>query len=194
MGDIDMDTIRAFIALGIDDLTKDIIYDFIEKIKKKRAFEDIRRDKRQNLHLTLAFLGEIPVDSIPAIDCLIKEVASNNCKFKIRFTGIGFFPNLRSPRVCWIGVEEQLFLEKLKKDIDNGLERIGLRYDKKPFSPHLTIGRIKANKNKISIEHIRGLNIDVSYTASNIWLMKSQLFREGPLYTYVTGSLLKKRK
>ncbi len=187
-----METIRAFIKLEIDDFTKSIIGDFVRKIKENRAFKDVKWVKQDNMHITLAFLGEIPINVVSKIDGLLKEVAQTNYQFVIRFAEPGFFPSIKKPRVCWIGIQKQPLLEKLKNDIDIGLERLGIPYDKKPFSPHLTIGRIKTSPPKINPDYINSLNFNVSYEASKIGLVKSQLFRDGPLYTDVITHVLKK--
>jgi 2'-5' RNA ligase len=187
-----MKSIRAFIKLEIDDFTKGVIDNFIHKIKENQAFTGVKWVKQDNMHITLAFLGEIPIDTVSEIDGLLKEVACTNYQFMIKFTGLGFFPNIKTPRVYWIGIQKQPLLDKLKNDIDTGLERLGLPYDKKPFSPHLTIGRIKTSPAKIKLDYINSLNFDVSYEVSKIGLVKSQLFREGPLYTDVTTRVLKK--
>ena len=97
-------------------------------------------------------------------------------------SGVGFFPNFKNPKVFWIGIKEQPQLFTLKKLIDNGLDNINIHYDNKPFSPHLTIGRIKTPL-KIKPEIGEALVFEASFLVTEIHLMKSDLLSGGPVYT-----------
>jgi 2'-5' RNA ligase len=102
--------------------------------------------------------------------------------FHAELSGFGFFPSFKNPKVFWIGIKEQPELLKLKQDIDKGLDNFNIFYDKKPFSPHLTIGRIKSLL-KIKPEIAEALDFKASFLVTKIHLMKSDLMPGGPVYS-----------
>jgi 2'-5' RNA ligase len=115
---------------------------------------------------------------------MMKKISSRHKAFTIRLSGFGCFPDRKSPRVIWIGVQKSRPLYNLKKDIDAELDNLGLTYDKKPFLPHLTIGRVKTPADlKPAIFEVP--DFSASFAASEIHLLKSDLFRDGPVYTDV---------
>src|SRR5574340_33905 len=129
---------RAFVAVEIQD---DNILDAIAKIQSEFKIKSTPINKK-NMHFTLLFLGEIT-----------EEVAANEKKalstisfkpIEVKFTHIGAFPNPRSPRVVWIGVDEVASkqLIELASQVEKKLEPLGFKSDK-PCKPHLTIFRIK---------------------------------------------------
>lgn len=187
-----MNSIRCFISIEIDDIVKKDIECYIKKLTNDVIFKEIKWVKTDNMHITLAFLGETPLDDINQISAVM-ELASNKFEpFVINLKGAGFFPNVHHPKVFWIGVEKTPLLYHLKEEIDAGLEKKGLKFDRKPFSPHLTLGRIKTGLN--SNRHVSRLpEFQASFLVENICLVKSELFKEGPIYSNIFTFPLKKR-
>ncbi len=95
-----------------------------------------------NLHLTLAFLGEIPEQNVPAADSALHGLSIGESSGSLELGEIGAFPRNGDPRVVWIGVTSGASLvEDLHGTIVSVLEERGLPFDGKPFKPHLTVGR-----------------------------------------------------
>jgi 2'-5' RNA ligase len=183
-----MNSIRAFLAIDIDPKIKEEIFEFIKQMFLHNI--GIKWVKPDNLHLTLAFLGETPMDKISPLCDIMKKISNRHKAFTIKLSGFGCFPNLKSPRVIWIGVQKSRPLFNLKKDIDAELDNLGLTYDKKTFSPHLTIGRVKTPVAlKPAIFEVP--DFSASFSASEIHLVKSDLFKDGPVYTDVFTCSLK---
>lgn len=174
--------VRCFISIELESSIKNNINDFILQNNLKKIFSGIRWIKPDNLHITLAFLGDIPTDGISDVKKILTEIAQNHMPFYIELSGLGFFPNLKHPRVLWIGIKEQLNLLKLKDDIDKKLDVFDISYDKKPFSPHLTIGRIR-DTFKIEPRAVAELEFKDSFLVTEIYLMKSDLSPTGANYT-----------
>jgi len=173
---------RCFIAIDLDKTVKDNIKEFIKYKNLSQILKDVKWVKPENFHITLAFLGEVTIDQASTVKDLLEIVSSKYEPFVIELAHFGFFPNRKNPKVFWIGIKEQPKLLKLKYDIDKGLSDCNINFDKKPFSPHLTIGRIKSPV-KIESKIVDTLNFKDSFLASEIQLMKSDLFSDGPVYS-----------
>lgn len=170
---------RVFVAIEISN--KDII-DSIRNFQSKITIK-AKPIESQNLHFTLQFLGEITDESCEKIKQNLKKIEFSS--FKINFKGVGVFPNMRSPRVIWIGVDKVggAMLEELAGQIKNALEPLGFSPDK-PFKSHITIFRIKNKIGDISKDLEKFTDYEFgSYLVSNIKLKQSVLTPKGPIYT-----------
>jgi 2'-5' RNA ligase len=179
-----MADIRAFIAVDIPQETKMDIDRLISGFRADGS--GIRWVKAANLHLTLRFLGDIPQESMPQLAESLKANVDGFGTFDLMLKGIGAFPNLRRPRVIWIGTDKgtdrlsELAGRVEKSCVDSGFGRA----DKK-FSSHLTIGRVKFPKGldrllgKIGKTEFESPEFDVG----EISVVKSDLSPAGPKYT-----------
>ncbi len=167
---------RLFIAIEIDDILKEKIYNIIEKLKASGC--DIKWVEKENLHITLRFIGETEENKLENIKNSIEKAIAGIKKFKISISGFGMFPNTKFPRVLWLGVKEG---ESQLKTIAKKLNP-----DEKKFSSHLTIGRFKNKKNiENLIDVLNNLKLDhVGETkVSSVVLFQSKLTGSGPIYT-----------
>jgi len=170
---------RVFVAVEI--LEEDVItaiLDFQSKIKIKA-----KPVLPQNLHFTLQFLGEISEDDVEKIRHALKSIEFS--KFKINFQGVGAFPSIRSPRVIWIGTDDDggNFLKELSSKVEKVLLPLGFTKDK-PFKSHITVFRIKNKVSNVSKELEKfEFNNFGSQVISNIKLKQSILTPQGPLYS-----------
>lgn len=173
---------RCFIAINLDTAVRANIIAFIQQNNLSEKFKGTRWVKPENLHITLAFLGEITTNQASIIKKILENISSKYEPFAIELSDIGFFPNRKNPKVFWIGIKEQPKLLKLKHDIDKYLTECNIFFDKKPFSPHLTIGRIKSPL-KIKPEIVEALDFKASFLVTEIFLVKSDLLSNGPVYS-----------
>ena len=137
----------------------------------------------QNLHFTLQFLGEISENDVEKIRQSLKSIKFS--PFKIKFKGIGTFPNMRSPRVIWIGTDKDSAnsLLELARKVEEVLSPLGFMSDKS-FKPHLTIFRIKNKIGNVSKDLEKFEIYDCgSQEIFNIKLKQSILTPKGPLYS-----------
>lgn len=154
----------------------------------RRANADIKWVEPANLHFTLKFLGQTPVSRTPELCAVAEQVAASKERSKVMLKGLGGFPHSHWPQVVWIGCEEgSEWLAQLGRDLDRALSEAGLApLDKRPFTPHLTLGRARSNrriKNLIQVLN-RYQEVDVGpLVVGGFTLMKSELGREGPTYT-----------
>jgi 2'-5' RNA ligase len=133
-----------------------------------------------NLHITLKFLGEVPMEAKNRIEPLLKEIADNTPPFSAKLQGIGCFPNARRPRVIWIGVEQGSGnFELLARTIEESLSNCGFAREKR-FHSHLTIGRVR---NSCNIDRIlKEMFISEPFDVNEFVIFKSTLTPQGAIY------------
>lgn len=176
--------VRSFICVEIDN--PEVITHIDEVISEIRQYEGVRVVKSSQLHLTLKFLGEVPEERIEPIKQAINQIHIPS--FQLKLKGMGCFPNLNYIRVVWIGITDgRDSLITLAQRIDKKMASLGFPKEKRAFSPHLTLARIKAlrntEKNLLSnkIRDSKESNIGVQLIDSFI-LKKSTLTPKGPIY------------
>ncbi|ENN95755.1 2'-5' RNA ligase [Methanocaldococcus villosus KIN24-T80] len=169
---------RLFLAIDIPKDIKNKIYEFQKSFKIK----GIKLVEKENLHITVKFLGEVDenlLNKILDLDLSIEPI-------RIKLKNLGVFPNENFIRVIWVGVEGDKIID-LFKDIDKKLSTLGFKKENN-YIPHLTIGRVKFIENKKLLkDRIREFkNVEFgSFTAEKIKLYKSTLTREGPIYEII---------
>jgi len=176
--------IRSFISINLPDEIKKRLSEIISDLKKHDA--DIKWVSPDSIHLTLKFLGNIEA-SIAAtiIEKLQKKIASYE-PFYIKIAGVGCFPSEKRPRVIWVGIEGPDTIRRLQTDIETEMSGLGFEPEDRPFSPHLTIGRVRSMRGMAGVmNRFRDFsNADLgSMEVSGIHLMKSDLKPSGAIYS-----------
>jgi 2'-5' RNA ligase len=138
----------------------------------------------EGLHVTLKFLGEVNESKLPEIKAALSIL--NASPFDVGFQSVGFFPNARSARVFWIGVQPDEALPQLAAAIDHTLEEQGFAREQRPYSPHLTLARAGAPGSLRGLapllEH-EGPPQFGTMTAREFFLFQSHLGKGGSRYT-----------
>ena len=170
---------RTFVAVEVDN--KDILRN-IMAVQKSTHFKakSIRIDQ---IHFTLQFLGEIDEEKCEKVKDLLRTITFS--QFDLSLKGVGGFPNLKNPRVIWIGTDKKGAekLIEITKEVEMRLARLGFEKDKK-FKPHLTILRIKHNVGDISLQMKEYEAIEFgTQVVSKIKLKRSVLSPKGPEYS-----------
>ena len=156
----------------------------------QRANADLKWVEPHNLHFTLKFLGDTPLSAAPALAEVARQVAADSPRARVMLRGLGGFPHDQWPQVVWIGCDAGgPTLARLARRLDAALDEAGLvSLDKRPFEPHLTLGRARSNR------RLKGLvdclaqygAVDIGpLILSSFALMSSQLSPEGPTYTVI---------
>lgn len=178
---------RTFIAIELDNDIKQRLAPIQKKLIETGA--DVKWVKIENIHLTLKFLGEIEEKQLPQIKDIIQNICENKYTFNMTINELGAFPKLNYPRVIWIGVKEgKENIERISLELENSLSKIGFKKEKRPFSGHITLGRVRSNKNRAElIEAVNKFNeINLKETfiqpIKTITLFKSTLSLKGPTY------------
>ncbi len=138
---------RIFVAIDISSQAKKEIEKLLKVLKRKHW--KVKWEKPDKLHLTLAFLGWRKPEKLALITKICQKSATNMEPFMISFKGLGCFPDYDQPRVVWLGLKGDLqTLAKLHKQLNQNLKESGFKIDSRPFSPHITLGRLKKARAK----------------------------------------------
>jgi len=134
-------TLRTFLAVP---LGREILR-AIESIRHDlvSTLPDVRWVSPETMHLTIKFFGDIPSTDIDKIETAMLSLEKQLHAFETDISGLGAFPSLTRPRVIWLGVQNQTAFKGLHSAAEKELSRIGFEPDERPFSPHLTLGRVK---------------------------------------------------
>ena len=146
--------------------------------------------KREQMHLTIKFLGSVPDSKIDELKRTI-SIALDNASikpFEFSVNGLGSFPPARSPKILWVGVEQKSELLRLYDAIENELNSIGFPREQRKFTPHLTIARIKSKINTNACLKI--IENNANFSAGNqriehITLFSSELKPSGAIYNII---------
>ncbi|MBN2075940.1 MAG: RNA 2',3'-cyclic phosphodiesterase [Dehalococcoidales bacterium] len=183
-----MDTIRAFIAVELSSEIKTEM-DKIESILKSQSSTPAKWVNPESIHLTLKFLGDVPSDRITEILDAIKSGVNGIPSFQIQLTGLGVFPNPARTQVVWAGLSGKMDrLEQLQRNIEVEMEKLGFPREKRKFSPHLTLARVRNHATRDERKRLGDIVTGTPFTGGIIRvdlvnLMQSRLTGQGALYT-----------
>jgi RNA 2',3'-cyclic 3'-phosphodiesterase len=184
-----MPEIRAFIAIELPSEIKSILSNVQSQLKKVGS-NTVKWVDPVNIHLTLKFLGDISTAQIDPVHSALQSAAQTAHPFRLAVQSAGAFPGLNRVQVIWIGLQGELeTLTNLQRALDAQLSQLGFSPEKRPFSPHLTIGRVRETATLIERQNIAQslsqlkLQTGVSFGVNSINLMQSRLLPAGPIYT-----------
>lgn len=175
---------RIFIAVNIPEEVKDGIEALQRDLKRARA--DVKWVGRDNLHITMKFIGDASEDKPGVIRDALERSLKQFGSFKTSLKGAGAFPNPASPRVVWIGAGEGAGrLKELAGRIEDCLAEAGFDRDERGFTAHLTLGRTRSGENReLLSKRIAGNSgAEAGYfEVKSVDIMQSVLRPEGPEY------------
>ncbi len=183
-----MSGIRAFIAIPLPAEIQHSL-DETARLLRDQKSRAIRWVAARNIHLTLKFLGEVEGSKLSAISQVIEAECKGRQPFEISARDVGAFPNLRRPRVIWVGVEAPVALAGLANAIDQGTQALGFPGENRPFNPHLTLGRVSENASPQELQAVTQklstarVGLLGSFTVNQVILFRSDLQPAGPVYT-----------
>lgn len=175
---------RLFTAIDLPGTVKDQLEALIRRL---RPSAPINWSSRNNLHITLKFIGEWPDARLDELKSALAQL-SDRAPATISVSGLGWFPNPHNPRVFWAAVHAPDSIKELARDSDTALSRLGIEPEKRDFSPHLTLARIKSPVPLAPLrQEIAALpSVDFgSFTAGEFHLYQSRLTSGGSIYTRI---------
>ena len=188
-----MEQVRSFIAIELPDELKLGLTQLQARLKLDKQ-PGVKWVEPYSIHLTLKFLGSVPIDRIGDIVRAIEEAAQGIPPFHLEVGNLGVFPNLRRVQVAWVGISGQLDkLGQLQQGIESNLARLGFAPESRPFTPHLTLARLRQQVSQEERQRfgqlIIGTKFEVVYAieVDTISLMRSQLTREGAIYSRISS-------
>jgi len=177
-----MSKFRGFIAIDLASLPK--LIEFENEIKDTGA--SVKLVEPKNVHITLKFIGDTEEEKIDEVEEIMKNAVKEVSPFNIQLKSTGVFPNQNYMKVIWIGINNGEKIGIIANKIDEELSNIGFEKEKRKFSAHLTIGRVKSAKNKDQLVQIIEKYKEFEFAdvkVDSIKLIKSELTPKGPIYT-----------
>ncbi|MFC1968885.1 RNA 2',3'-cyclic phosphodiesterase [Chloroflexota bacterium] len=193
-----MEQIRSFIAIELPDALKQELAKLQGKLRQPQQ-SWIKWVSPQAIHLTLKFLGNVSADKIPSLTKAIEASARGIPPFRLEISGVGAFPNLKRTQVVWVGMGGEIdVLRQLQHSVESHLAPLGFAPEKREFSAHLTLARVRNQATPSERERLGQLISSTRFETAHpikvdaIDLMKSQLTREGAIYTKISSAGLDK--
>ncbi len=192
-----MEQIRSFIAIELPDELK---LELIQLEARLRLGEQpwVKWVDPYSIHLTLKFLGSIATDRTGEITRAMEAAAQGIPPFRLEVKDLGIFPNLRRVQVAWVGIGGEVDkLGQLQQRIESNLVPLGFAPESRPFTPHLTLARVRDQASLDERQRFGQLIASTKFEAGIIKvdainLMRSRLTREGAIYSQISSVKLKK--
>jgi len=182
------ETLRAFVAIELPPLAKEHLREILAHLRRAVP-AGIRWGNPEGIHLTLKFLGNVEAQQVPALQHSLERAVRGQQHFTLHLQGLGAFPNLRAPRVLWVGlVGEVEALRRLHRRVDEELVALGFASEERKFAPHLTLGRVRERLSKWEAERLsaslESIAVDsgLEIAATGVSLMQSTLLPSGAVY------------
>lgn len=186
-----MEIIRSFIAIELPDELKQELSRLEDRLKSGNQ-PPVKWVDPYAIHLTLKFLGNISIDKIGEITGAMEEAARGISPFHLEVNGLGAFPNLKRVQVVWVGLGGEISrLSQLQKRIESNLAPLGFTAESRAFTPHLTLARVRDQASPDERQRLgqsiasTGLEKSLDIRVDAVSLMKSQLTREGAIYSRI---------
>lgn len=176
---------RIFIAITMPEKVKEELLAY----QKKWAELPARWTASQNLHLTLAFLGNTSEQELAEVSRFMQRVGDKHESFELAILRIAYGPDIKRPQMIWALIEKSPELMALQKDVEH------IRPEQRSYEPHLTLARLKTFElQRMEFEELPEVNeeISLSFQVNSFDIMESKLKRSGAEYTTLQRFMLQK--
>ncbi len=179
-----MDRLRLFVAVDMDREGIEKIKTFQKELMKE--LKEVRWTRENTWHITLKFIGEVREDKLEAIKKAI-TITESVSPIGLELNKMSAFPSIKAPRVIFIDIKENPFLNTLAEKVEDALFLLGFKKEGREFKAHITLGRVKETKKFITANpdfaELFKKSISHTFTVNEFHLYKSDLKKEGPVYT-----------
>lgn len=181
------DSFRTFIAIELTNEVRARVAQHIACLRHE--LPDVRASwsREDNLHLTLKFLGNVPVADIPKVSDAVASATKSAPSFELTFSDCGTFPPHGRPKVLWIGTQASGLLE-LHPAIETGLATGGFPRESRSFHPHLTIARLRNSQGARRLAELhQSLGFaPIAFAVSEVIVFRSELLKQGSQHTAIS--------
>ena len=175
--------LRLFIALPLPHEVESELNQLLVQLRPKS--DNVKWVPAKNIHLTIKFLGDTDNKLVGKITNAIDEISARYQPFQTTLDRIGAFPNFRRPRVIWVcGSEPIEFIDDIAQDIDHQMIKLRFEKEKRPFKPHLTLGRVRQGRRiDVLADFLQTFELKPTpLTLDRVVLFKSILTPKGAIY------------
>lgn len=186
-----MSVIRAFIAINLTPEIHRRLAEVLASYQRQLEHAPVRWVAATNIHLTLKFLGDVSIANLDVLKKMLQAEVAGYKQFELSVGGSGAFPTIHRPRVIWVGVKTPADLAAVQSSVDNMTARMGYPAEERPFSPHLTLGRVSRNATAQDFRSIAAVieKEKVGFLGAmcvkSVELYKSELRPTGAIYTAI---------
>ena len=178
---------RAFLAIELPVSVRAELARLQQYLQQSRA--DVKWVEAHNLHLTLRFLGDLSDQQRAAVELACRRVAASSTPVTLSCSDVGAFPSLSAPRVIWVGlIDDMDVLTAMAEQVEAELIQAGFSEADKPFSAHVTIGRVRSPRGQSELvramRSVSWIPVD-PFTVDHLTLFRSDLSSTGPTYSVV---------
>jgi 2'-5' RNA ligase len=176
--------VRLFVALEIAEDVRARLAERQERLRRTHAH--VAWVAPGNLHVSLAFLGNVGRELVPLVSLVLDDCAAACPGFSLSVGGVGWFGSARSPRVLWAGVAAHPAIMRLQEAVAQGLRQLGLKIEDRPFKPHITLGRVRSARGRAELVAAARELADAeagTVACSRVVLMRSELRPDGAVYS-----------
>lgn len=182
-------TWRIFCAVEVPHAVRQLVLQHIQRLRETVPNAKASWSREAGIHLTLKFLGEIPASSVANLSNAATHATAGLSPFAIRCEDAGVFPNLRQPRVLWVGVHDASGrLQELHARLDNEAAKAGFAREERPFHPHLTVARLRQPQDArmLATAHQEMGFESVEIPVSELLVIRSELSSAGSKYSVIS--------
>jgi 2'-5' RNA ligase len=187
---------RLFAALDLPPLVLEALAEVAKRLRAQLPQHGVRWVRPEGIHLTLRFYGETRPEQVPDLQAGLTRVVSGLSPIELGLSDLGVFPNAVAPRVIWVGLTGALeALQTLNTRLETEAQALGFRPETRPFTPHLTLGRVnqlrapeKQQLSQLLKETV--VNAPGPFQLNQLSLINSDLKPMGAVYTRLGSALL----
>jgi 2'-5' RNA ligase len=185
---------RTFIGIALPASVRHEIAGYIDGLRAGFPGSRVGWEKGEKLHITIKFLGNTDESQLIDLKQVLEGVAAGHRAFIARLSDTGIFPNLRRPGVLWLGVSEgKESIISIANTVESECEHLEFPSEKRTFSPHLTIGRVRElqKARDLATTHLRNDFESKPFAVDEVILYESKLSSAGSVYTAISKQRLK---
>jgi len=186
--------VRCFIAI---DVAPEVLAGILRvqgALRATAARADVRWAGREQLHLTIKFLGAVPDERVPDVSTALGTVTAAAAPIELAAGGVGGFPSVKSPRVLWVGITAGApVLAELARAVDGAMTRLGFAPEVRSFRGHLTLGRVRSPRGGAALAKAlgaAGAPVFGAWSVSEVVLYESRLRPTGAVYVPISHHAL----
>ena len=186
---MERNTYRTFIALEMPANLRAAVIDYIKDLREKIPDVSASWSREDNLHLTLKFLGDVPIARIGDVSAAASSAVRASGPFELVLGGSGVFPTKGKPSVLWIGIEDPRGgLHNVQQALEEECAARGFTRDSRPYHPHLTIARIRKPQRvkDLAAAHVALDFAARTFTAKELVVFRSELLPQGSRHTPIS--------
>jgi len=190
---MERNTHRTFIAFEMPANLRATVIDYIKHLRDKVPDVSASWSREDNLHLTLKFLGDVPIARIGDVSAAASAAVRASGPFELILGGCGVFPTRGKPSVLWIGIEDPHGgLHKVQQNLEEECAALGFKRDARAYHPHLTIARIRKRQGAkdLAAAHIASDFREQTFTAKELVVFRSELLPQGSRHTPISRHAL----